>query len=165
MDLPAGRLYTSADGGNTFQSSFFFLSGGLPKDNKARFDDRGGQDRIYSAPGREGDLWIAAFDGLYRTTNSDEAFTRIPNVQEIHGFGFGKAAPGSDYPALYLIGIVNGTRGFFRSDDIGANWIRINDDRHQYGLAFQIMGDPRIYGRAYVGTHGRGVVYGDIAKD
>ena len=27
-----------------------------------------------------------------------------------------------------------------------------------------LTGDPRIYGRVYVGTFGRGAVYGDIAK-
>jgi len=29
------------------------------------------------------------------------------------------------------------------------------------GLALQISGDPRIFGRVYVGTHDRGVFYGD----
>jgi hypothetical protein len=40
--------------------------------------------------------------------------------------------------------------------------VRINDDSHQYGWISPIAGDPRIYGRVYLGTNGRGVVYGDI---
>ncbi len=66
--------------------------------------------------------------------------------------------------ALYTNGVVGGVRGFYRSDDAGATWVRINDDQHQYGVAnCCITGDPRIYGRVYIGTNGFGIVYGDIA--
>ena len=75
--------------------------------------------------------------------------------------GFGKAAPGEDYPAIYLVGAVDGVYGFFRSDDEAASWVRINDDEHQFGTVYCITGDPRLYGRVYVGTGGRGTVYGD----
>ena len=46
-------------------------------------------------------------------------------------------------------------------DDEAKTWTRINDDQHQWGLILQIAGDPRMYGRVYVGTHGRGIFYGD----
>ncbi len=82
-------------------------------------------------------------------------------MDEIHAFGFGKAAPGKTYPALYLVGTVNGQPGIFRSIDQAHTWVRINDDSHQWGLVLQIAGDPRVFGRAYVGTHGRGIFYGD----
>ncbi|HUM89488.1 MAG TPA: xyloglucanase, partial [Prolixibacteraceae bacterium] len=88
-------------------------------------------------------------------------FTLMPKVSQIHGFGFGKAAPGKKYPALYLIGIVDGVRGIYRSTDQARNWTRINDDRHQWGLLLHVTGDPKKYGRVYVGTHGRGAIYGD----
>jgi hypothetical protein len=41
--------------------------------------------------------------------------------------------------------------------------VRINDDQHQWGLVLQITGDPKQYGRVYVGTHGSGTIYGDPA--
>jgi hypothetical protein len=111
-------------------------------------------------------LWLAAFDGLYHGSNVEGAiaFAAMPGVEEIHAFGFGKAAPGKSYPALYLAGTVKGQPGIFRSDDAAKSWVRINDDQHQWGLILQITGDPRIYGRVYVGTHGRGIQYGDPAR-
>lgn len=161
IDLYEGKLFTSTDGALSFTSSDLKLAGGLAQKNSNRGDKRGGQDRIYATPGFESDLWIAAFDGLYHSTMANQTFEQLQHVSEIHGFGFGKAAPNSHYPAIYLIGIVNGTRGIFRSDDQAQNWVRINDEAHQWGLLLHITGDPKKYGRVYVGTHGRGALYGD----
>ncbi|MGD0460907.1 MAG: exo-alpha-sialidase [Tepidisphaeraceae bacterium] len=172
MALFDGNLFVSGDGGETFESKPLTLPGGLPRpaqldsngNNRGdRGDGRGGQDRLYATPGVEGDLWIAAFDGLYHSTDTGQTFAKLDGVEQIHGFGFGKAAPGAGTPALYLMGIVRGKDAIYRSDDFAKTWLRINDDRHQYGLLLQITGDPRIYGRVYVGTHGRGVLYGDPA--
>ncbi len=172
MDLASHTLYRSDDEGATFRAEEFTLADAPHSPcRSARGDDRGGQDQIYAAPGRSGDLWLAAFDGLYHAArsmtpaNADQAvaFDRMPGVEEIQAFGFGKAAPRHSYPALYLAGIVSGQPGVFRSIDEGHTWMRINDDQHQWGLILQITGDPRIYGRVYVGTHGRGIFYGDPA--
>ncbi|WP_262423414.1 hypothetical protein [Brevundimonas denitrificans] len=52
--------------------------------------------------------------------------------------------------------------GVYRSDDAGRSWLRVNDDRHEYGRRYRaVAGDPRIPGRVYVATDGRGVVYGE----
>jgi photosystem II stability/assembly factor-like uncharacterized protein len=160
LDLFGGQLSTSTDEGRTFTPWTLTLPNGLPQQGR-RGDSRGGQDRIYATPGRQGDLWIAAFDGLYHSADAGKTFFALPPVEEIHAFGFGKAAPGAPYPALYLVGIADGTRGIFRSDDTGRTWVRINDDQHQWGLILHVAGDPKQYGRVYVGTHGRGTMYGD----
>ena len=161
-----GKLFESGDGAALFTERPLVLSDGLPKrggsgaDNRGgRGDDRGGQDRIYATPGREADLWLAAWSGLYHAVT--KGFDRMPAVEEIHAFGFGKAAPRAKYPALYLVGTVQGQRGFFRFTDSGAGWVRINDDQHQWGLVLHITGDPKKFGRVYLGTHGRGTFYGD----
>ncbi len=167
MDLFNGSLFISNDGAGTFVKQALVLPKGLPKkpgDENTRGDDRGGQDRLYAAPGREGDLWLPAFDGLYHSTDSGTTFAQKPGVSEVHAFGFGKVAPNASSPALYLVGIVRGVRGIFRSDDEARSWVRINDDQHQWGLILHITGDPKQYGRVYVGTHGRGIVYGDPAS-
>lgn len=158
-------LYTSEDGGRTFRSDKVLLKGnqvsGKVLPPRSRGDVRGGQDRIYATPGHERDLWIAAYDGLFHSVSTDGYdFHPLDKVRTIYAFGFGKSKPGQSYPALYLIGVVNGQYGFFRSDDAAVSWVRINDDAHQYGLVLHICGDMQEYGRVYVGTHGRGIVTG-----
>ena len=67
--------------------------------------------------------------------------------------------------AIYLVGKVEGVRGVFRYDRGPARWTRINDDAHQYGWIGQVItGDPRIPGRVYLGTNGRGILFADPIK-
>ena len=170
LSLADRTLYRSTDAGSTFAPETFTLPDEpTVQPSNGRGDNRGGQDRLYAAPGRTGDLWLPAFDGLYHAahpvalSSPTVTFSRIPGIEEIHAFGFGKAAPDESYPALYLVGTIHGQPGIFRSTDQARTWVRINDDQHQYGLILQIAGDPRIFGRVYVGTHGRGILYGDPA--
>lgn len=162
VDAVAEILYSSEDGGATFHADTLNLTVKRSQRGNAgaavrRGDLRGGQDRIYATPGREKDLWIAAYDGLYHSVTSEKFdFRVLDKVRTIYAFGFGKAKPGNDYPAIYLIGVINGQYGFFRSDDAANSWVRINDDAHQYGLVLHICGDMQEYGRVYIGTHGRG---------
>ena len=162
-------LYRSGDAGATFTARAFTLKNTSQTNaGTGRGDPRGGQDQIYATPGRSGDLWLAAWDGLYHVPAlaGDAALnlSRMPQVEEIHAFGFGKAAPGHAYPAMYLVGTFGGQPGIFRSIDEARTWVRINDDQHQWGLILQVAGDPRSYGRVYVGTHGRGILDGDPAE-
>ncbi|MGB9030410.1 MAG: xyloglucanase, partial [Acidobacteriaceae bacterium] len=166
ITLQDRTLYRSTDNAATFTAEHFKLQNAPLTSTGPRGDPRGGQDRLYAAPGHTADLWLAAVDGLYHApplSNSTGTvlFARLPGVTEIHAFGFGKAAPGRAYPALYLAGTIRGQPGIFHSSDEARSWDRINDDQHQWGLILQIAGDPRIYGRVYIGTHGRGVLYGE----
>jgi hypothetical protein len=102
---------------------------------------------------------------LFHSTNSGGNFTNIGTVQSAYNLGFGKAAPWSHSPTLYLSGQVNNLQAIFRSTDAGATWKRINDDRHQWGAVFPLTGDPRIFGRVYIGTNGRGIIRGDPSEE
>ncbi|NLD99076.1 MAG: T9SS type A sorting domain-containing protein, partial [Fibrobacter sp.] len=79
--------------------------------------------------------------------------------------GLGKAAPGKDYYALYIWGAANdGPIGIYRSIDKGTTWERINDDRHQFGGPGNgnfVVGDFNVYGRVYMSSVGRGLIYGE----
>lgn len=164
LSLFDGKLFISTDGGDSFKEQPLSSSIKIPQRGMIRGDIRGGQDRIYATPGKEGELWLAAFDGLYHSTDEGRSFSTINSITEIHGFGFGRPAPQSAYPSFYLIGVINGVRGIFRSDDIAKSWTRINDEHHQWGLLLHITGDPKKWGRVYIGTHGRGIFYGDPEK-
>ena len=104
--------------------------------------------------------------GLHHSTDGGVTFTKVEWVDGADALGFGKAAPGKTFPALYLLGNIGGLHGYFRSDDTGRTWVRINDDQHQYGVANRplVVGDPRVYGRVYLTTGGRGIIYGDPAS-
>ncbi|MCQ4208672.1 cellulose binding domain-containing protein [Streptomyces longispororuber] len=153
----SGTFYASSDGGATFTAK---ASSGLPADGPVRFK---------AVPGAEGDIWLAGGStqgayGLWHSTDGGATFTRLSNVDQADTIGFGKAAPGAAYPTLYASAKIGGVRGIFRSTDAGTSWTRINDDAHQWGwTGAAITGDPRVYGRVYVSTNGRGVVYGDTA--
>jgi xyloglucan-specific exo-beta-1,4-glucanase len=157
-DFVNGTFYVSTNGGASFTAS---AATGLPP--------AGTSVRFKAVPGHEGDIWLAGGSdtsgvyGLWHSTNSGATFTKLANVDKADNIGFGMPAPGQTYVALYSSAQVGGVRGIFRSDDAGATWIRINDDQHQYGsTGAAITGDPRIYGRVYFSTNGRGIIYGDI---
>ncbi|MFP3988980.1 RICIN domain-containing protein [Streptomyces sp. E11-3] len=147
--LTNGTLYASTDGGATFTARATSLPAG----------------RLTAVPGISGDLWIASdAKGLLHSPDGGRTFTTLKTVRSASALGFGKAAPGGSYQALYLIGTVKDVTGVFRSTDKGATWLRVNDDAHQWGAIGSsgvITGDPDTYGRVYVGTNGRGLQYGD----
>jgi xyloglucan-specific exo-beta-1,4-glucanase len=118
---------------------------------------------VTATPGIENDLWLASrTEGLFHSTNGGASFIKLERILEADSLGFGKAAPGGKFSALFLNGRISGLQALFRSDDVGENWMRINDDQHQYGYIGHVTGDPRIYGRVYFTTSGRGVIYGGI---
>ena len=72
----------------------------------------------------------------------------------------GKAKPGAAYSAaVYVVGVVNGVWGVYRSDDGGASWSRFNDDAHQFGGIGALAADQKVYGRIYFSGTGRGLLY------
>ena len=150
LDGAAKQLLVSTDGGATFSPRGAHTPDGF--------------GRLAVSPHSAGDLWMLGPAGLMRSLDGGHTWTKIAGVASADGVGFGKAAPGIAYPTLFLMGTVGGVRGLFRSLDEGANWTRINDDKHQWGFAGQVLtGDPRVFGRVFVATNGRGIMWGEPA--
>jgi sugar lactone lactonase YvrE len=150
-DAAAKRLLTSTDGGLSFSQVASSMNTAFAL--------------FRSVPGKNGHLWVrAGASGLYQSTNFGASFTKLSNVTEVYQFDFGKAKPGNTHPAVFIWGKIGTTVGFFRSDDTGTTWTRINDNLHNFGYQNDIAGDPRVYGRVYLATSGRGVVVGEIAN-
>ncbi len=161
-------IYISVDGGQTF----------TVQSTLSNQYDMG----LFVSPAAEGDLWTTSYNGINHSTDSGKTFTAVlgyPNV--VYTMGFGMAAAGQTYPALYIVGTLNSdtncvaennssvvadgyttaTECIYRSVDEGQTWVRINDYDHQYSNANIIVGDSRVFGRFYLGTPGRGIIEGD----
>ncbi|WP_077801362.1 1,4-beta-glucanase [Streptomyces sp. JHA26] len=152
-DTTTGTLLASTDGGLSFTAR----ATGLPSGDS--------QFELVAAPGRSGDLWLSTKEnGLYRSTDGGVTFTKVDSCRSSHTLGFGKAADGADYPAIYQVGSTGAATAVHRSDDEARTWTRINDDRHQWGWTGEtVTGDPRVHGRVYLATNGRGIQYGEPA--
>ncbi len=149
----ASRIYVSTNGAVTFSAAASISSSSSSTSPRAVF-------------GVEGDIWLPrGSSGLSHSVDSGTTFTTVAGVTASSFVSFGKAAPGQGYPAVFISGTVGGVAGVYRSDDGGVTWVRINDSQHQYGLAsiHTFCADPRVYGRVYFGTEGRGIVYGQFA--
>jgi photosystem II stability/assembly factor-like uncharacterized protein len=163
IDFAANRAMRSDDGGAHFHS---IAGRGLPADlSSAHVVWREAQNPLKAVPYRAGALWLLLDGALYRSTDFGDDWTRATHGIAIRYYGLGKGAAGSPWPALYAIGKRDGLTAVWRSTDGGGSWTRINDDQHQWGLRFRVIeGDPRQFGRVYIGTDGRGIIYGDPVR-
>ncbi|MFC8664486.1 1,4-beta-glucanase [Streptomyces sp. NPDC057199] len=150
-DTDTGTLLASTDSGRSFTARAV----GLPSGDA--------QFKLVAAPGRSGDLWLSAkWNGLHRSTDGGVNFSKVASCWASYTLGFGKAADGAGYPAIYQVGSTDTITAVYRSDDEAKTWTRINDDAHQWGWTGEVViGDPRVYGRVYLATNGRGIQYGE----
>jgi len=150
-DPGSGGFYASKDRGQSFARSALLEPGGAP--------------RIRSVPGVAGDIWVPLkAKGLARSKSSGAKFDLLPSVARCTALGFGAAAPGKSFPAVYIWGAPQaGPVGVYRSDDEGESWLRVNDDAHEYGGPGNgqfVLGDANVYGRVYLSSAGRGILVG-----
>nr|QCR98305.1 GH74 xyloglucanase [Ganoderma applanatum] len=144
-------FYISTDGALTFS-----IAGSLGSSTSP--------SRVIVNPNVTGDVWVSTDKGLFHSTDSGSSFTAISAVSQAWSIALGAPKTSGGYPAIFAAANIGGV-GYFRSDDVGVNWVQINDAAHGFGSASAnvIAADPRVYGRVYVGTNGRGIFYGDAS--
>jgi len=127
-------------------------------------------------PSVKGHVWITgyAWDGinggfLARSTNGGTTFHNVDptddskytqRVQHSEAVGFGKAAPGQSYPAIYIYGTIDNEKGIWQSIDEAKNWVRIDDPKYVFGDLANgkfLRGDMNTFGVVYKSTAGRGI--------
>lgn len=147
-----GKFWRSDDGGANWQLVI-------------KTDDEG-THMLATIPGLAGEVWLSMnHHGLRRSQDGGTTWSRLPNVSRAGMFAFGKNPSGSDFPSIYLEGAVREQEGYFRSDDAGESWVRIDLFAQKIGNAPNtITGDWQVPGRVFIGTNGRGIYYGEPAN-
>jgi len=167
-------LYHSGDGGNPQLAGLWRTSDGgvhwdhvygaeiAPSSNMAA--------KLRAVPGHAGNLFFtsafayASDTGLRRSTNGGESWQVVPNVTRVDDIAFGKAAPGADYPAIYISGKVNEAYGVWRSVDNAHTWQRLTDfPASTLDQVTSMAADPDVFGRVYLGYKGSGWIWGEPA--
>lgn len=164
----ASQIYISKDGGNTFceknlpegfpEAEFHHIDGA----NKTEVRGDAGRSGIFYLALREHGLWK-----LWYKEDTDEIKTkRLTKEKEVvYAAGLGIRAKDSGYlgedKAIYIAGSVEGTYGFYRSFDDAKTWERINTAEQMFGNVMSIDGDSRTFGRFFIATGTRGLIYGE----
>ncbi|THU81179.1 CEL6 protein [Dendrothele bispora CBS 962.96] len=142
-------FYISTDGGQSFKQAGSLGSSNSPV-------------KIVVNPGKTGDVWVSTDVGLFHSTDNGSTFEAIDGITQAFAIALGAPAEDGGYPAVYAAANLGGF-GYFRSDDVGANWVQINDAAHGFGNMGSnvITADATTFGRVYIGAGGRGIWYGD----
>ncbi|KAF8922364.1 glycoside hydrolase family 74 protein [Mucidula mucida] len=137
----SSSFYVSTDNGNSFTTAGSLGSTSSPVKIIANLD-------------ATGDVWISTNSGLLHSTDMGATFEKISSVSQAWSIALGASATDGGYPAVFAAASINGT-----------TWTQINDDTVGFGAfsANVLAADPRVYGRVYIGTNGRGIFYGDIS--
>lgn len=162
------EFYVSRDGGQIFKQRM------LPKEfpdvnfalidcaNKTEVRGECGKQGVFYMALAESGLWKLHYDKekddiyVIKLSKTGDNFYRI---------GLGILRPGGDYAgedkAIYTAAEIDGEYGFYRSVDDAQTFVRLNSENQMYGEINSLEADSRVYGRFYLGTGSRGVLYGE----
>ncbi|MEO0530434.1 MAG: dockerin type I domain-containing protein, partial [Planctomycetota bacterium] len=154
-------LTKSIDGGDNWSLLFDNFTGfGF---NSRLLIDPSDTDTLWYAHGQQSPSFRS---GLWRSDDGGVNFAELLNVDYAIDVSLGAPAPGSDLETLYLVGVVEGEQGIFRSLDDGLSWEEIG--HFATGLIAEpdrIEASMETFGLVYLGIEGTGFVYGQLAAE
>lgn len=129
--------------------------------------------KLRTVPGQAGHLFFTEgpLDGgnpndspLMRSTDGGATWSKLSNVKEVTGFGFGKSNTAGGYPAIFIVGYVDDKYGVHVSYDEAKSWQMLTDyPNGNFDTVSCVEGDMNVVGRVYVGFSGSGASYGELA--
>ncbi len=164
----AGQLYVSKDGGLTFYEKL--ADNAFPVCEFGLIDVANGTE-VRGVAGTSGLFYMAlGEDGLWKyqyneTTDTISCTKLSADGDTCIKMGLGLGRDGGSYmddmKAIYMCGVIDGVYGFYRTLDECKTYVRLNDDNQMYGQINSIDGDKRVFGRFFLATGSRGVLYGE----
>lgn len=146
-----GHFFTSTDGGENFTKT-----GEIGVSNSNFIN-------VKTVPGMADHIWVTNQVGLHYSTDGGVNWTKHQDFDVAKLMAVGKPQTSESYPALYVWGRKKGDDQvfFYRSTDGGIIFKNINlATTSAAGNDPMCMGaDMSDFGRFYVGTNGRGVIY------
>lgn len=135
--------------------------------------------QMRAVPGQSGDFYFTAGQQgqptpsnfpLYECTDTGSvSCAAVPHTKEIWSVGFGKAAAGKTYPAIYAVGWVSldgdvtFNFGVYESDDHYTSWKNLGaTPNNSFDIIVTVEGNNNVYGCAYVGFHGSGAAQSNL---
>lgn len=161
------QMYVSKDSGRTFYQ--YPISADFPDVDFGIIDTRN-KTEIRGEAGKQGVLYLAVSEGglwkyHYDVSKDQIRLKKLSKRNDaVYRVGLGLRTPDGSYEkdnkALYLCGVISGVYGFYRSFDDLKTVERINTDTQMFGEINSIDGDCRTFGRFFLATGSRGVLYG-----
>lgn len=161
-------FYISHDGGASFRE--YPLPEYFPKIHFGMIDCAN-QTEIRADAGQSGVFYMALGEhGLWKMIyHQDLDEIRVCKLSQpedkVYHLGLGVGRENGNYlqenKALYICGVIQGEYGFFSSLDEGKEWTKLNNHVQMFGDINSIEGDSRCFGRFYIATGSRGVLYGE----
>jgi len=159
-------LYLSEDFGKTWKKKPSGLAYPAQKFFKSQLDTD--YWKLESVPGYKGHLFLAlANEGLFFSDNAGESWQKINGLEKVPLVAVGIGRSKKAYPSVYALASTSTDSAFwyYRSDDRGGNWIKINDNNTRIGNNPQFMeADRQKFGKVYIGTNGSGIIVGEPNK-
>ena len=161
-----GRFFKSTNAGASFG---LVSTAGLPARDWIKGDNSstGGGVHMAVAPGLEEEVWLAlGSSGIWRASgnaNKTNRFTEVTYFAQDNptAVTFGKAAPGSSTPAVYVFAKRQSDNqwGIWKSDDLGSTWQLASPEDQPGQWPRLLVGDQQTYGRVYMGNASYGIQY------